>query len=218
MKTSLTLNNHALIDEYVSSYRELTKKTVFNTLSLARVVYEVKNKFENKEISEKNFKYFCKQIQVSDKSSQFRKYIYIAMSTDKIEKYIDRFPSAMSVVYKIISLPPDHFNELINKNLLARDLTLSKINKYFSPSKISSTKSLINQNIQTVSVNSFDLRVNISLNKDNPVLKKPMQDKIISKIFNSLENIQENLVHFDEVSIYLNDEYKHSRKYANKNV
>lgn len=213
MQTSLISKNKVLIDEYVSSYFELTKKSIRNTLSLAKIVYEVKDKYEYSQIDEKDFKYFCKQIQVNDESSQFRKYLCIAKSADKIEEHIDKFPTAMSVVYKIISLPPDDFDELIQTNLLSPDLTMSKINVLFP-----STKQLKSNSQQHVTVDDNNLRIDITLDNKNKSLSKEMKDTISFKIFNCLESVQDNFYHFDEVSVYVNSEYKHSRKYANKNV
>ena len=50
MKTSLVSKNKVLIDKYVSSYLELTKQSIRNTLSLAKIVYEVKDKYEYNEL------------------------------------------------------------------------------------------------------------------------------------------------------------------------
>ena len=213
MKTSIISKNKVLIDEYVSSYFELTKKSIRNTLSLAKIVYEVKDKYEYSQIDEEDFKYFCKQIQVNDESSQFRKYLCIAKSADKIEEHLDKFPTAMSVVYKIISLPPDDFDELIQTNLLSPDLTMSKINVLFP-----STKQLKSNTQQHVTVDDNNLRIDITLDNKNKSLSKEMKDAISFKIFNCLESVQDNFYHFDEVSVYVNSEYKYSRKYANKNV
>jgi len=213
MKISLISKNKVLIDEYVSSYFELTKKSIRNTLSLAKIVYEVKDKYEYSQIDEEDFKYFCKQIQVNDESSQFRKYLCIAKSADKIEEHLDKFPTAMSVVYKIISLPPDDFDELIQTNLLSPDLTMSKINVLFP-----STKQLKSNSQQHVTVDDNNLRIDITLDNKNKSLSKEMKDTISFKIFNCLESVQDNFYHFDNVSVYVNNEYKHSRKYANKNV
>ena len=213
MKISLISKNKVLIDEYVSSYFELTKKSVRNTLSLAKIVYEVKDKYEYSQIDEEDFKYFCKQIQVNDESSQFRKYLYIAKSADKIEEHLDKFPTAMSVVYKIISLPPDDFDELIQTNLLTPDLTLKKLNHFFP-----STKQLKSNSHQQVIIDESDLRIDITFDNKNKSLSKEMKDTISFKIFNCLESVQDNFYHFDDVSVYVNNEYKHSRKYANKNV
>ena len=213
MQTSLILKNKVLIDEYVSSYFEFTKKSIRNTLSLAKIVYEVKDKYEYSQIDEEDFKYFCKQIQVNDESSQFRKYLCIAKSADKIEEHLDKFPTAMSVVYKIISLPPDDFDELIQTNLLSPDLTMSKINVLFP-----STKQLKSNSQQHVTVDDNNLRIDITLDNKNKSLSNEMKDTISFKIFNCLESVQDNFYHFDDVSVYVNNEYKHSKKYVNKNV
>ena len=213
MKTSIISKNKVLIDEYVSSYFELTKKSIRNTLSLAKIVYEVKDKYEYSQIDEEDFKYFCKQIQVNDESSQFRKYLCIAKSADKIEEHLDKFPTAMSVVYKIITLPPDDFDELIQTNLLSPDLTLKKLNHFFP-----STKQLKSNSHQQVIIDESDLRIDITFDDKNKFLSKEMKDTISFKIFNCLESVQDNFYHFDDVSVYVNNEYKHSRKCVNKNV
>lgn len=210
MQTSLISKNKVLIDEYVSSYFELTKKSIRNTLSLAKIVYEVKDKYEYSQIDEEDFKYFCKQIQVNDESSQFRKYLCIAKSADKIEEHLDKFPTAMSVVYKIISLPPDDFDKLIQTNLLTPDLTLKKLNHFFPSEK------LLKSNSQHhVTVDDSDLRIDITFDNKNKSLSKEMKDTISFKIFNCLESVQKQFYPFDEVSVYVNNEYKHSRKYEN---
>jgi hypothetical protein len=116
-------------------------------------------------------------------------------------------------VYQIISLPPDDFDELIQTNLLTPDLTLKKLNHFFP-----SEKQLKSNSQQHVTVDESDLRIDITFDNKNKSLSKEMKDTISLKIFNSIENIQDNFYHFDEVSVYVNNEYKHSRKYANKNV
>jgi hypothetical protein len=205
MQTSLISKNKVLIDEYVSSYFELTKKSVRNTLSLAKIVYEVKDKYEYSQIDEEDFKYFCKQIQVNDESSQFRKYLYIAKSADKIEEHLDKFPTAMSVVYKIISLPPDDFDELIKTNLLSPDLTLKKLNHFFP-----STKQLNNNSHQQVTIDANNLSINVNYNKNNSSLKFD-DEKIVQSLVISVEKIM-NDVSFDEVSIFMNDDFRYSMK------
>jgi len=205
MQPSLISKNKVLIDEYVSSYFELTKKSVRNTLSLAKIVYEVKDKYEYSQIDEEDFKYFCKQIQVNDESSQFRKYLYIAKSSDKIEEHLDKFPTAMSVVYKIISLPPDDFDELIQTNLLSPDLTLKKLNHFFP-----STKQLKNNSHQQITIDANNLSINVNYNKNNSSLKFD-DEKIVQSLVSSIEKIM-NDVSFDEVSIFMNDDFRYSMK------
>ena len=119
----------------------------------------------------------------------------------------------MSVVYKIISLPPDDFDELIQTNLLSPDLTMSKINVLFP-----STKQLKSNSQQHVTVDDNNLRIDITFENKNKSLSKEMKDAISFKIFNCLESVQDNFYHFDVVSVYVNNEYKHSRKCVNKNV
>ena len=203
MQTTLISKNKVLIDEYVSSYFELTKKSVRNTLSLAKIVCEVKDNYEYSQIDEEDFKYFCKQIQVNVESSQFRKYIYIAKSADKIEEHLDKFPTAMSVVYKIISLPPDDFDELIKTNLLSPDLTLKKLNHFFP-----STKQLKSNSHQQVIIDANNLSINVNYN--NSSLKFD-DEKIVQSLVSSVEKIM-NDVSFDEVSIFMNNDFRYSMK------
>jgi len=205
MKTSPISKNKVLIDNYVSSYLELTKQSVRNTLSLAKIVYEVKDKFEYHEIDEEDFKYFCKQIQVNDESSQFRKYLYIAKSADKIEQHLDKFPTAMSVVYKIISLPPDDFDKLIQTNLLTPDLTLKKLNEFFPSEK------LLKSNIQQqVTIDNNNLRIDVTFNINNASSKFD-DEKIVERLISSLDNIFDDIP-FNEVPIFINNDFKYSIK------
>ena len=205
MKTFLISKNKVLIDEYVSSYFELTKKSVRNTLSLAKIVYEVKDKYEYSQIDEEDFKYFCKQIQVNDESSQFRKYLYIAKSADKIEQHLDKFPTAMSVVYKIISLPPDDFDKLIQTNLLTPDLTLKKLNHFFPSEKLLKSNSQ-----QQVTIDNNNLRVDVTFNINN-VSSKFDDEKIVERLISCLDNIFDDIP-FNEVPIFINNDFKYSLK------
>jgi hypothetical protein len=203
MQTSLISKNKVLIDKFVSSYFELTKQSVRNTLSLAKIVKTVKDKYEYSEIDEEDFKYFCKQIQVNDESSQFRKYFCIAKSADKIEEHLDKFPTAMSVVYKIITLPPDDFDELIQTNLLSPDLTLKKLNHFFP-----TTKQLKNNSHQQITIDANNLSINVNYN--NSSLKFD-DEKIVQSLISSVEKIM-NDVSFDEVSIFMNNDFRYSMK------
>ena len=205
MKTFLISKNKVLIDNYVSSYFELTKQSIRNTLSIAKVVYEVKDKYEYSQIDEEDFKYFCKQIQVNDESSQFRKYLYIAKSADKIEQHLDKFPTAMSVVYKIISLPPDDFDKLIQTNLLTPDLTLKKLNHFFPSEKL-----LKSNRQQQVTIDNNNLRVDVTFNMNN-VSSKFDDEKIVERLISSLDNIFDDIP-FNEVPIFINNDFKYSLK------
>jgi len=205
MKTSIIYKNKVLIDKYVSSYFELTKKSIRNTLSLAKIVYEVKDKFEYSEIDEEDFKYFCNQIQVNDESSQFRKYLYIAKSADKIEQHLDKFPTAMSVVYKIISLPPDDFDELIKTNLLTPDLTLKKLNHFFP-----SMKQLKSNSQQQVTIDKNNLRIDVTFSTNSASLKFD-DEKIVERLVRSFDNIFDDMS-FNEISIFTNNDFKRSIK------
>jgi hypothetical protein len=203
MQTFLISKNKVLIDKFVSSYFELTKQSVRNTLSLAKILKTVKDKYEYSEIDEEDFKYFCKQIQVNDESSQFRKYLCIAKSADKIEEHLDKFPTAMSVVYKIITLPPDDFDELIQTNLLSPDLTLKKLNHFFP-----TTKQLKNNSHQQITIDANNLSINVNYN--NSSLKFD-DEKIVQSLISSVEKIM-NDVSFDEVSIFMNNDFRYSMK------
>jgi transposase len=135
LKNNLILKptNKPMIDEYVNSYNSMTKKTVFCTIELAKIVQEVSTKRKGLLIEETDYQYFLKSINLPSDSSQFRKMICIANRSDRIEKYIDNFPSATSVIYQLTSLDADKFDYLINQKLLSKDLTINKIKDILAP-------------------------------------------------------------------------------------
>jgi hypothetical protein len=135
MKNNLIekLTNKSMIDEYVNSYNSMSEKSVICTIELAKIIQEVSIKRKDDLIDDTDYQYFLKSINLSSDSSQFRKMICIANHADRIEKYIDYFPTATSVIYQLTSLDSDKFEYLVNQKLLTKNLTISKIKESLAP-------------------------------------------------------------------------------------
>ena len=120
MKTNITAKsmNHLVIDDYISVYNKFTKNSVSNTINTAKVVNEIWSKVNSNELDLTDLKYFCNEVNLNPSTSQFRKFLCIANHADKIEEYIDQFPSAVSVIYQITTLDADDFERLVDMNNL----------------------------------------------------------------------------------------------------
>jgi hypothetical protein len=96
-------------------------------VKIAKIVLDVHNKYCAKEIEWSDFNYFCEQVNLNPRSSQFRKYLCIANKAERIEEYIDDMPSAVSVIYQITTLEPEKFDELLEKKAIHPNLTLKEL-------------------------------------------------------------------------------------------
>jgi hypothetical protein len=200
MKNTLVMNpiNKEIIDAYVNSYNSMTKKTVVCTIELAKIIQEVSIKRKDNLIDETDYQYFLNSINLSSDSSQFRKMICIANRADRIEKYIDNFPAATSVIYQLTSLDADKFDYLVNQKLLSKDLTINKIKDLLSPIFPTTKK--------TVSTN-YPPEFSIKINFNNDLLDKAIILEIETKLRDLLDYIKSKNDKFMLTSLAINNSW-----------
>lgn len=118
------------ISQFITAYQTQTKSAVESTLNMCETVNNIHQKVKTGILNEIDLDYFCLSVGLSKNSSAFRKYVCIANHADKFRDYIDRMPSACSVLYEITTLDADVFNNLINNNLITQKTTLATLKKF----------------------------------------------------------------------------------------
>jgi len=122
------------LNQCITSYQHQTKVGVENTLMMCDTVNLIHQKVKKGELLESDLDYFCNSVGLDKKSSSFRKLICISNHSDKFRKYIERTPSAISVLYEITTLDPDLFERLIKSNILNQSITLSEVKRFTNKS------------------------------------------------------------------------------------
>jgi hypothetical protein len=161
------VTNKDIIDSMIESYLTQTKSAVENILVMCETVRDVAEKLKDQEIDSNDVQYFCISVGLeSFDSSQFRKYRCIADHADSFRKYLDRLPSAYTILYEITTLDVEKFEQLmtdiqINGRITIKDVRRLKgksLNVSNSTSGNSSVVELsISFNPQKVSTKSLQL-------------------------------------------------------------
>ena len=195
MKTNVITKskNQFVIDDYVTTYNKFTRNSVTNTIETAKIVSEIWSKVNSEELDVSDLKYFCNEVNLNPATSQFRKFLCIADHADRIENYIDQFPSAVSVIYQITTLDADNFEELVNTNQLNPKLTLSRLNKLFPPSR--NSKSIISSISNDLDVN---IKISASITDDS-------KNRFVSSISESIDKFLEKNTNVDKAFLLFND-------------
>jgi len=119
--------NQKITEEFIEKYRNLTKGTVEHILQMSECVREMKLKEKSGELNSYDMKYFCHSIGITEGSSTFRKFMCISERVNVFRKYLDKLPDSYTVLYKITTLDPDKFEELMSNNLIHSYVTLKDI-------------------------------------------------------------------------------------------
>lgn len=164
------------ISQFITAYQTQTKSAVENTLNMCETVNNIHQKVKTGILNEIDLDYFCLSVGLSKNSSTFRKYVCIANHADKFRVYLDRMPSACSVLYEITTLDPDMFDNLINNNLLSQRTTLTTLKKITGKVPVKNNSS--SKNCVTLKI-EFD---------PNLITKKDME--LINTIFSYVYNNQ----------------------------
>lgn len=162
------------VKEYINTYRDQTKSAVENILNMSETVNDLHLKVKSNILDESDLNYFCYSVGLSKNSSSFRKYICIANNSAKFREYLERMPSASSVLYEITTLDPEKFDYLIKNNILKQTTTLKEIKQ------LSGKACVPNKNINS----QFSLNIQLDENQI-----EPRDIEIIQHVISLLKNI-----------------------------
>jgi hypothetical protein len=126
---SIKSKNKELIDALIKNYQDKTKSAVEKIIDMCIAVQEVDEKLKNNEITSEDMDYFCASISLNRNGSTYRKYMRIAAKANVLKMYMEKLPSASSVLYEITTLNPDVFNDLIENGDLNSQITLEQLKK-----------------------------------------------------------------------------------------
>ena len=126
---SLNSKNKTLIDALIKNYQDKTMSAVEKIIDMCVAVKSVDEKLKTGEINEEDMDYFCASISLNRKSSTYRKYMCIGEKSNVLMKYMEKLPSASSVLYEITTLNPDVFEQLIEDGNLHTHITLDQLKK-----------------------------------------------------------------------------------------
>ena len=149
--------NKDAIEHYISTYQTQTKNAVENIIQMSLTVKEIQDKIIDGVLEEQDLDYFCTRVGLNKTSSAFRKLSCIARHADKFLTYIDKLPSASSVLYEITTLDPEVFEKMINDESIHPFITLNQL-------KIVSKK-IPDRNVNDQPVNILDITVKFDVTK-----------------------------------------------------
>jgi hypothetical protein len=115
------------IDKLIERFCAQTEKAVKHTIEMCKVVADLHSAEKSGQINKHDIDYFCNSVKLRRNSSQYRKFICIGESAELFEKYIDRVPQAVSVLYEITTLDSDKFVNLIDNHLIDKTTTLHNL-------------------------------------------------------------------------------------------
>jgi hypothetical protein len=144
MGTAMVTTNQGIADEYVRRYQQSTKNAIEGILNMGEAVYEIYTKFKSKELSDSDFEYFCKSVNLDSKGSSFRKYKAIGRNADKFRLYMDKLPSSFSVLYEMATLDADDFERYVVRTSFSKEITLEHLKKMMNKSSVLTKNKLLN--------------------------------------------------------------------------
>jgi hypothetical protein len=133
--------NSKYIDECIENYQFSTKNAVENLLQMSKTVHSIYKKVIDDELKEFDLLYFCKSVSLDRDSSTFRKFNAIGKNADRFKAYIDKLPSAYTVLYEIATLDAKTFDLMLANNMLNQFITLKEVKRLAN--KIPSSKASV---------------------------------------------------------------------------
>jgi len=116
-----------LTEEFIMTYQKATKGAIDQILVMGESVLEVYELSKSEILNDYDLNYFCMSVGIEQKSSTFRKYKAIGENADKFRQYMDKMPSAFSVLYEIATLEADLFEKIVINGEYGKDLTLKQV-------------------------------------------------------------------------------------------
>jgi hypothetical protein len=170
--------NKLATEELIEQYQNSTKSAIEQILNMGVAVNEINKQFKSEQLNKYDVNYFCMSVGISHKSSTFRKYDAIGKNADKFKMYMNKLPTAFSVLYEIATLESDLFEEIFINSDKGANITLKELRAIANKNSNVPTKNK--------SPNESSFKVIFNLNKISPETKR-----IIGDVFKDLMNLKD---------------------------
>jgi hypothetical protein len=145
------------IEDQVIEFTKGADSAIRGIIAMSKTVALLHQKYKSNEINHSDIEYFCMKVNLNPKGSQYRKFICIGNKAEKFEKYIDAMPQTISVLYEITTLSAETFENLIEKQAIKPDLTLTQLKRLVAKPKAQKNNSAPVQDSITLNFNFSDL-------------------------------------------------------------
>ena len=198
-----------LTDEFISKYQESTKSAIDQILLMGESVLEVYELSKCGNLNKYDLNYFCMSVGINQKSSTFRKYKAIGENADKFRQYMDKMPSAFSVLYEIATLDAETFERIFVDNDFGKNLTLKQVRQLANKGNTVPSKNSLITNSPIYVHPSQVTKVLKKINRFVIHILTSVNESELNSIVGMLDDLQKNgKIHYEmpEITQYMDDE------------
>ena len=150
--TTQEASTPATISDYVNQYRHYAKKTVESVILLGKTICDAEKFLKKAEFDE-----FCVQIGSGPKDSTFRKLREIGKMDYRFNEHLDILPNSWTTLYQLAKLEDNQFSNLIEKNVLHKDVTSKEIKEVLDVKKEKEKANKVTLKLEYVATNSASM-------------------------------------------------------------
>ena len=198
-----------LTDEFIAKYQESTKNAIEQILCMGIAVKEINEKYKAEELNAYDLNYFCMSVGINQKSSTFRKYKAIGENADKFRQYMDKMPSAFSVLYEIATLDAETFERIFIDNDFGKNLTLKQVRQLANKGNTVPSKNSLITNSPIYVHPSQVTKVLKKINRFVIHILTSVNESELNSIVGMLDDLQKNgkiSYEMPEITQYMDDE------------
>jgi hypothetical protein len=107
---------------FVDQYRLFTKQTAEAIIKAAETLYKA-----HEMLAPVDFHQFCKEVDLVEDGSKFKKLMAIGNAVSRFEPYLDRMPNAWTTIYKLAILEGNEFEQVVQSASFAPFMTANDI-------------------------------------------------------------------------------------------
>ena len=198
-----------LTEEFIMTYQKATKGAIDQILVMGESVLEVYELSKSEILNDYDLNYFCMSVGIEQKSSTFRKYKAIGENADKFRQYMDKMPSAFSVLYEIATLEADLFEKIVINGKYGKDLTLKQVRQLANKGNAVPSKNSSITNSPTYVHPSQVAKVLKKINRFVIYISSNAKESELNSIVKMFDEYQKNgLLRYEipEITDYLEDD------------
>lgn len=128
--------------DFVERYRLFAQKTAENIIRLAETLYKAQD-----ALAPVDFRRFCKEVELVEDGSTFKKLLKIGKMVSRFEPYVDRLPNAWTTVYKLATLENDQFERVAHSEPFSPFMTANDVTLVLEGPKAKATKKIADLSI-----------------------------------------------------------------------